>query len=60
MCWIDVYLGLLDLLTHDVGTNFTAAEFQQYANSLAIATKEVLVEAANTMSLVERYHKPLR
>ena len=47
------------MITHNVGTNFTAVEFQQYASSLAIATKEVLVEAANTMSLVERYHKPL-
>ena len=59
MCWIDVYLGPLDLITHDAGTNFTATEFQQYANSLAIATKEVLVEAANTISLVERYYKLL-
>ena len=48
------------MITHDASTNFTAVEFQQYASSLAIATKEVLVEAANTMSLVERYHKPLR
>ncbi|OXV05485.1 hypothetical protein Egran_06747, partial [Elaphomyces granulatus] len=60
MSWIDVYLGPPDLITHDAGTNFTAAEFQQYANSLATATKEVPVEAANTMGLVERYHKPLR
>jgi hypothetical protein len=59
MSWINTYLGLPDLVTHDIGTNFAAEEFQQYANSLTIATKEVPVEAANTMGLVERYHKPL-
>ena len=60
MCWIDTYLGPPDLVTHDSGTSFAAEEFQQYANSLTIITKEVPVEAANTMGLVERYHKPLR
>ena len=59
MCWIDVYLGPPDLITHDAGTNFTVVEFQQYTSSLAITTKEVLIEAANTISLVERYYKLL-
>jgi hypothetical protein len=42
-CWIDVYLGPPDLINHDAGTNFTSSEFQQYANPLGIATKEVPV-----------------
>ena len=60
MCWINTYLRPPDLITHDSGTSFAAEEFQQYANSLTIITKEVPVEAANTMGLVEHYHKPLR
>jgi hypothetical protein len=60
MSWIDTYLGPPDSVTHDSGTSFAAEEFQQYANSLTIVTKEVPVEAANTMGLVKCYHKPLR
>jgi hypothetical protein len=59
-CWIDVYLGPPDIINHDAGTNFTSQEFQQHAQSLHIRTKEIPVEAANSMSIVERYHKPLR
>lgn len=59
-CWIDSYLGPPDIITHDAGTNFTSQEFQQSAESLSIRTKEVPVEAAASMSIVERYHKPLR
>ena len=59
-CWIDVYLGPPDLLVHDAGTNFTSKKFQQNANSMAISTKCVPVEAAHSIGLVERYHAPLR
>ncbi|KAI1006511.1 hypothetical protein K3495_g1710 [Podosphaera aphanis] len=58
--WIDVYLGLPDIINHDAGTSFTSMEFRQSAESLSITTKEVPVESPNTMGLVERYHKPLR
>jgi hypothetical protein len=57
--WINTYLRPLDLVMHNLGISFIAEEFQQYANSLTIITKEVPVEAANTMGLVEHYHKPL-
>ncbi|KAI0990859.1 hypothetical protein K3495_g17328, partial [Podosphaera aphanis] len=60
LCWIDVYLGPPDIITHDAGTNFTSEEFRQNAKSLAIETNEIPVESANSMSIVERYHKPLR
>ena len=59
-CWIDVYVGPPDLVVHDAGTNFTAAEFQQNANSMTIQTKCVPVEAAQSIGIVERYHAPLR
>jgi hypothetical protein len=58
--WIDVYLGPPDILTHDVGTNFASEEFRQYATSMSITTKEVPVEAHQSVGIVERYHAPLR
>lgn len=58
--WIDVYTGPPDLIVHDAGTNFESAEFKQSANSMAIRTRCVPVEAHNTISPVERYHAPLR
>jgi hypothetical protein len=60
ICWIDVYLGPPDLINHDAGTNLTSSEFQQYTRSLDITTKEVPVEAAHSIGIVERYHRPLR
>ncbi|POS82075.1 hypothetical protein EPUL_006366, partial [Erysiphe pulchra] len=60
ICWIDSYLGPPEIINHDAGTNFTSSEFQQYNISLGIETKEIPVESANSMGIVERYHKPLR
>ena len=57
--WIDTYLGPPDFIMHDSGISFIAEEFQQYANSLIIITKEVPVEAINIIGLVKHYHKPL-
>ena len=60
MCWIDTYLGPLDLVTHNAGKNFVSKEFKEYANTMGIRTKAVLVEAHNSIGMVERYHSPLR
>ena len=60
MCWIDMYLGLPDLVTHNAGKNFVSKEFKEYANTMGICTKAVLVEAHNSIGMVERYHGPLR
>ncbi|KAI0996943.1 hypothetical protein K3495_g11241 [Podosphaera aphanis] len=59
-CWIDAYQGPLEYIVHDAGTNFVFKEFQQLAKSMAITTKEVPVEARNSVGKVERYHAPLR
>ncbi|KAI0998086.1 hypothetical protein K3495_g10103 [Podosphaera aphanis] len=59
-CWIDVYLGPPDVIAHDAGKNFVSHEFRQNATALAIETKEVPVEAHNSIGIVERYHGPLR
>ena len=60
MCWIDSYLGPLDLITYDAGKNFVCKEFVQYAATMGISTKAVLVEAYNSIGIVERYHGPIR
>jgi hypothetical protein len=56
MCWIDTYLGLLDLITYNASKNFISKEFKQYASIMGINIKAVLVEAYNSISIVERYH----
>lgn len=59
-CWIDVYLGPPDFIAHDAGKNFMAAAFQSNSDMLHIRTKAIPVEAAHSMSIVERYHTPIR
>ncbi len=60
LCWIDVYLGPPDVILHDAANAFLAKEFQGSAEILHIETKCVPVEAAQSMSIVERYHEPVR
>lgn len=60
LCWIDVYIGLPDPITHNAGSNFDSKEFCQYATSMAIATKSVPVEAHWLIGMVERYHAVLQ
>jgi hypothetical protein len=60
LCWIDTYIGPPELITHDAGKNFISREFRQYAQSMAISTKSVPVEAHWSIGLVERAHPILR
>ena len=60
MCWIDVYLGPMELLVTDAGTNIACEEFRQQASLLHIEVKEVPVEAHHSIGKVEKYHVPLR
>ena len=60
MCWINIYLGPLDLIISDIGKNFISKEFKEYVNIIGICIKAVLVEAYNSISMVERYYSPLR
>lgn len=59
-CWIDVYIGPPDVITHDAGRNFIGMEFRQLAATMSITTHEVPVEAHHSIGTVERYHRPLR
>ena len=53
MCWINIYLGPPDLITSDAGKNFVSKEFKEYINTIGIHTKAVLVEAHNSIGMVE-------
>ena len=35
-CWINTYLGLLDIITYDAGTNFDNTEFRNEARFIGI------------------------
>jgi hypothetical protein len=59
ICWIDIYLGPPDLITHDTGKNFISKEFKQYASTIGINTKAALVEAYNSIGIVEHYYGPV-
>ena len=52
---IDTYLSPLDIVIYNTKKNFIFIEFKQLVNLMAIKIKEVLVEAHNSISLVERY-----
>jgi hypothetical protein len=55
-----MYLGLLHLVTHDVGKNFISKEFKHYTSTIGINIKGVLVEAHNSIGMVERYYRLLQ
>lgn len=60
LCWIDVYIGPQEVITHDAGKNFMAKSFSTNEDLLKVTTKCVPVESPNSMSTVERYHAPIR
>lgn len=46
-CWIDVYLGPLDVIAHDAGKSFMARSFAANADMLHIRKKSIPVESGN-------------
>jgi len=59
VCWINIYLGPLDVIAHNIGKNFISREFKQYAVNIGTTIKSVPVKAYNLISIVERYYGPL-
>jgi hypothetical protein len=55
-----VYLDLSDYILTDVGKNFASREFRQFAISMTIIIKAVLVEVHWSIDVVKRYHAKLR
>ena len=60
LCWIDTYIGPLEQIVTDAADSLTSNSFRTEAGLFRITTKAVPVEAAHYMSIVERYHEPLR
>jgi hypothetical protein len=58
-CWIYVYQGPPDVVSHDPGTNFASEEFRNNAKILGISCKEMPVEAHWAIGKIERAHRPL-
>jgi hypothetical protein len=53
MYWIDIYLGPPDLITSNTKKNFVSKKFKEYANTIGISTKAILVEAHNSISIIK-------
>ena len=53
MYWINIYLGLLNLIISNIEKNFISKEFKEYINTIGICTKVVLVKAHNSIGIVE-------
>ena len=60
MCWINIYLGPLDLIISNTGKNFVSKEFKEYINIISIYIKTVPVKAHNSISIVEQYYSLLQ
>lgn len=58
--WIDTYQGPSDIVRHDAGTNFAAAEFKSEARIMGITCKQIPVEAHHSIGKVEKAHGSLR
>jgi len=59
MYWINIYLVPLDVITYNINKNFISKEFKEYATTIGIITKGVLVKAYNSIRIVKRYYSPL-
>jgi len=60
MCWINIYLRPLNIITYNIGKNFISKEFKQYAIIFRIVIRSVPIKAYNLVRIVERYYSPLR
>lgn len=58
--WVLVYLGAPDNQRHYQGSSFVSPRLQEMSAEFGISCRPVGFEAENAMSVVERYHKPLR
>ena len=60
LCWVNTYLGSLDLVTADAGKQFMAKKFRQYVANMGIIIKNAPVEAHHSIGMVEHYHGSLQ
>lgn len=60
LCWIDANFEPPDVILHDARQYFMAVAFEAYVDMLHIKTKAFLVESANSMTILRRYHAQIR
>ncbi|KAI0998857.1 hypothetical protein K3495_g9339 [Podosphaera aphanis] len=60
LCRIDVYQGPPESIVYDAGNQLASAVFKQEAKIIGPKTKEVPIEAHQSVGKVERYHATLR
>jgi hypothetical protein len=59
VCWINTYLGPLDVIIYNIGKNFISKEFKQYIVNIGTTIKSVPVKTHNLIGIIERYYGPL-
>ncbi len=56
ICWIDIYLELLDLNTLNANKQFIVQKFKQYAFNMSIKINIVSIKAHHSIHIIKRYH----
>lgn len=59
-CWIDTYLGPLDIITHNADTNFDSIDFCTEVKMVGITCYQILIEAYWLIGKIEKYHTTIR
>ena len=59
-CWVSIYVGFPNILSHDFGSAFSAKFFEKACAEFGIITKEIPSEAHNAIGPGERYDKLLK
>jgi hypothetical protein len=60
MYWINIYLGLLNIITYNTDKNFISKEFKEYIVIIGIITKSIPVKAYNLIKIVKCYYSLLQ
>jgi hypothetical protein len=59
-CWINVYQGPPDFVTHDPGTGFASEAFRNRARIVDVTCREMPIEAHWAIGKIERAHPLLK
>jgi hypothetical protein len=60
LCWINIYLDSLDLITSNANKQFIVRKFKQYALNMSIKMNIVSIKTHHSIDMIERYHDSLR
>lgn len=59
-CWVSIYVGFPNVLSHDQGKLFTSEFFSSSCAQFGVIQKQSPTESHNSLGPGERYHAPLR